>query len=91
MSRRDKYIHELEINKASKNAIQTTLDSYLSATIVALKKEYGFGKTRIMRVLKAIENELEPVGSGMVGLDLYKEYAKEFTGVDIKEVTDYDL
>ena len=84
MSRRDEYLQRVRIQKS----INMATDTILSALTVTLKKEYGFGQERIQRVLKGIETEVVPIGSGMIGYDDYKEYAKDFTGVSIKEYTE---
>ena len=84
MSRRDEFLKELAIKRAR----DMNMKIILSAVAVTLKKEYGFGQERIQRVLKGIETEVIPIGSGMIGYDDYKEYAESFTGVSIGEFTE---
>ena len=84
MSRRDEYLQKIRIQKS----INMATDTILSALTVTLKKEYGFGQERIQKVLKGIEKEVSPIGSGMIGYEDYKEYARDFTGVSIGEYTE---
>ena len=83
MSRREEYLRQ----KAIQKAINMTTDIILSGLTVALKKEFGFGQERIQRALKAIEKEIAPIGSGMIGYDDYREYAEEYTKVSINKYT----
>ena len=83
MSRREEYLRKQAIQKS----INMTTDIILSGLTVALKKEFGFGKERISRVLQAVENEITPIGRGMIGFEDYKVYAEEFTKVSINKYT----
>ena len=84
MSRRSEYLQRQALNRA----VKMTMDIILSSMTVALKKEFGFGQGRIEKALKAVEAEITPIGTGMIGYDQYKEYAEDFTGVRIKGVTE---
>ena len=84
MSRRDEYLKQKAIQKSANMAT----DIILSSLTVVLKKEFKFGQEQIKRVLKGIENEVTPIGRGMIGYDYYKEYAEDFTGVSIVEFTE---
>lgn len=84
MSRRDEYLQKQRIQKS----INMATDTILSTLTVVLKKEFGFGQERIQRVLQGIEKEVEPIGSGMIGYEVYKQYAEAFTGVSIAAYTE---
>ena len=84
MSRREEYLRE----KAIQKSINMTTNIILSGLTVTLKKEYGFGQDRISRVLQGLENEIAPIGSGMIGYEDYKAYAEEFTKVSISKYVD---
>ena len=86
MSRREEYLRQ----KAIQKAINMTTDIILSGLTVALKKEFGFGQERISRVLQAVENEITPIGRGMIGFEDYKAYAEELTKVSINKYTKGD-
>ena len=80
MSRRSEELKKRQMKKA----VETAVDSYLAATAMMLKKEFGFGKERIQRALSSIESEVEGMGKGYIGLDDYLELVKERTGIEIK-------
>lgn len=81
MNRQEKLQVEKDLKKASKRSV----DVFLLATIVALHKEFGFGKLRIEKTLAAIMKEAEIMSSGMIGLIDYQAYAEELTGFKLEE------
>ena len=79
MNRREKEIVELEKQKVSQLSVQLTM----SAFVMALKHKHGFGAKRLNELLAQVSKELEGVGSGMIGAELYIEYTEEQTGIKI--------
>lgn len=81
MNRREKIQVEIEKKMISKR----TMETYMVASMVALKKEFGFGVSRIQRYLSKLTEEVEIMASGMIGFEDYKSYTEEFTGVKLEE------
>lgn len=81
MSRRDEY---LRAKQREKDFILTrTL--IMSFFLSALRKEFGFGHDRLMRLLQAAEKEASFVESGMIGINDYIESVEESTGIIITD------
>lgn len=89
MNRRDKQLQDELIEKAKAQTTNMAVNVMLSATMVMLKKEFGFGQQRLERAMLSLEKEIEPIGQGMIGWKDFRSYAEEFTGVNLSGENNY--
>lgn len=91
MNRREKIIQDALIEATKKKTAEMAVTIYNAALILTLRKEFGFGEQRLLRVLQGIEKESTPVFTGMIGWEDYRNYVEELTGVNIirPELEDY--
>lgn len=82
MSRRDDYLREIERRKDA----QRTQTLVMCFMLSALKKEFGFGHDRLMRVLNGASEEAGYIDSGMIGWREYIQSVQELTGIVIDEI-----
>lgn len=85
MNRLEKIQVEEEKRRFANNFAYYVLKVTMNSLVVALHKDYGFGAQRLGKLCKAIHKEASIMGSGMIGLDDYEQYAKELTKFTIPD------
>jgi len=78
----DQIHKEIEITR--KEAVQFATTRALGAFIVALHDEFGFGQTRLERLLKEVSATFECVAAGTVTLDELTDLCESF-GIVLQE------
>ena len=74
-----------DIQKDSRNIASTfTVETLMTCFALAEHRLYGFGKTRVLRTLKYIDDLMEDVMSGEISIDEYKEQLEKEVGVKIQ-------
>lgn len=77
-------VEEEKIRYADKFAF-IVLRVFMNSVVVTLYKEHGFGAKRLSKFCKDILKEANLMGSGMIGIDDYEQYAKELTKFTIPD------
>lgn len=85
MNRREIEQVEREKQRFALQQVKTSTDKLILSFIAALHDEFGFGRDRLIRTLKAFEKQCEIQGSGMITHEYYKEDVERKTGVKLGE------
>lgn len=79
MNRREKEQVEEEKRRFADKFALIVMELFMYSMIETLYEDFGFGAKRLGKLFKGIHKRANIVGSGMIGLDLYKESVKEKT------------
>lgn len=77
MNRREKEQVEEEKRRFADKFARIVMEVFIYSMIEALYDDFGFGAKRLGKLFKGIHNRASNLGSGMVGLDVYKQSVKE--------------
>lgn len=72
------------LRQAEKQLNDGRVEAMMVCMALGLRREFGFGKERVLRALKAVDDLMDPWIRGDVSLDDMRKQVIDEVGIDIK-------